>query len=77
MILVTGKETGLPAYLWIHEIESVEKHGGASPYTRIWLKNDKMHHRYYLDVIEDEIEIGRRIREERLAPGCEKEGGSV
>lgn len=77
MILATSKETGLPAYLWIHEIESMEKHGGSSPFTRIWLKNDKMHHRYYVDVTENEKEIQRRIREERLVPGCEKEGGSV
>lgn len=71
MILTTSKETGLPAYIWVSEITDLERHGGASPYTRIFLKNDKLHYRYSLDVEEKPDEIKRRIREERLAPGRE------
>lgn len=73
MILVTSKETGLPAYIWVKEMQNLERHGGASPYTRIYLQNDKMLHCYFLDVEEAPDEIKRKIREERLIPGREIE----
>lgn len=76
MILCTGKETGLPAYIWIKEISRVEslseKHKGKSvPYSRVYLENEKEHHSYFLDVLESSEVISRRIKNERLDPGCE------
>lgn len=79
MILCTGKETGLPAYIWVKEIMKVEtlseKHKGKLvPYSRIMLENDKEHHSYFLDVLESREEISRKIKHERLDPGCEAKG---
>ena len=74
MILVTCKETGLPAYIWCKEITSIESHGGSSPFTRIWCRNDKLNHEYFLDVKESNTEISRRIKEERLTPGSLADG---
>ena len=71
MILVTAKETGLPAYLWIKEIKSMEQHRGSSPYTRVFLQDDRQHHAYSLDVLESETEIKKRIKYNRLVPGGE------
>lgn len=75
MILLTSKETGLPAYIWIKEIQSMESHGGSSPYTRIWLKDPKQHHEYHVDVLESKAEISKRIKHDRLQPGGETNAG--
>ena len=71
MILVTSKETGLPAYIWVKEIQNIEKHGGSSPFCRVFLQNEKAHHAYFLDVTESEKDIQKKIKYERLDPGCE------
>ena len=68
MILCTSIETGLPAYIWVKEIQNIEKHGASS---RVFLKNEKLHHDYFLDVTESEKEIQNRIKYERLDPGSE------
>lgn len=75
MILLTSKETGLPAYIWVKEIQSMESHGGSSPYTRILLVNDRQHHAYSLDVLESKAEISKRIKHDRLQPGGETNAG--
>ena len=79
MILCTGKETGLPAYIWVKEIVKVEplpdqRKGKPVSHSRVYLSNDKEHHSYFLDVLESGEEISRRIKHERLDPGCESKG---
>ena len=69
MILVTSKETGLPAYIWVSEITQVESHKGSPPYSRVYLKCEKQRHEYTLDVLESAIEISKRIKHERLICG--------
>ena len=71
MILLTSKETGLPAYIWVKELQSMESHGGSSPFTRIFLQDPKQHHEYTLDVLESKAEISKRIKHNRLQPGGE------
>ena len=73
MILVTNKETDLPAYIWVKEIQRMETHGGSSPFTRVYLKNEKENHDYFLDVRDKKHEIEKKIRFERLIPGHESE----
>lgn len=75
MILVTSKETGLPAYIWISEIVRVESHKGSSPYSRVYLKNEKQHHEYTLDVKETDKEISKRMKHERLICGRDNTPG--
>ena len=79
MILCTGKETGLPAYIWVKEIVKVEPlpekyKGKPVSHSRIFLTNEKERHSYFLDVLESSTEISRRIKHERLDPGCESKG---
>lgn len=63
MILVTGKDTGLTAYIFVKEIEKTEKmKEGPHPFTRVFLKDPKEQHEYFLDVREDPAEINRRIK---------------
>lgn len=59
MYILTGKDTGLPAYVWANDIVRIEamKNGGPRPYSRIFLKNEKEHHEFYLDVTETKEEI--------------------
>ena len=71
MILATCKETGLPCHIWVADIQKVEPHGGAAPFTRVYLKDAKQHHEFTLDVTETQVEISRRIKHERLIPGIE------
>ena len=71
MILCTGKDTNRPAYIWVKEIVSIETLGGSHPYSRVHLKNDKENHEYFLDVLENPMVISRKIKYERLDPGCE------
>ena len=71
MILCTNKETGLPAYIWVHEIVRVESHGGPVSYSRVFLNDKRQNHDYFLDVLEDRFEISRRIKHERLELGSE------
>ena len=70
MILVTGADTNLPAYIWVSEIDSMQWHKGGEDkpsYTTVSLHNPKQKHAYKLDVLESPTEINRRIKEERLA----------
>lgn len=75
MILVTGRDTGLPAFIDEHELVQIKKmreEKSSCPFfSRVFLKNDREHHEYFLDVVEDETEIKRRIKHERLDLGCE------
>ena len=49
----------MPAYVWTEEIVRIEahEHGSPFPYSRVYLKNDKEHHEYFLDVLESNEEI--------------------
>lgn len=49
----------------------MESHGGSPPFTRIWLKDPKQHHEYYVDVLESKAEISDHIKHHRLQPGGE------
>lgn len=71
MILCTNRETNLPAYIWVNEIEQIESHEGSSPWSRVFLKNRKESHEYFLDVLEDKKKISEKIKNERLTPGKE------
>lgn len=74
MILVTGKDTGLAAYIWENEITHIEETGKRYPSSRVFMKNQKLGFDFFLDVKESAKEIQRRIREEKLDPGCEVRG---
>lgn len=84
MILVTGRDTGFLAYIDEHEIVQIKKmreERSSYPFfSRIFLKNDKERYEYFLDVVEDETEIKRRIKHEKLDLGREArsyfEGGT-
>lgn len=70
MIVVTGKDTGLPAYIFVKEIQKTETmRSGPCSFTRVFLKDPKQGHDYFLDVTESREEISRRIKEERHIPG--------
>ena len=71
MILATCKETGLPCHIWVADIQAIEEHGGAHPYSRLYLKDEKQHHEFTLDVTQSKTELKRRIKHERLIPGIE------
>lgn len=63
MYLVRGKETGLPAYLDTDLIVDMKKcRDGSSPYFRVYLKNEKEHHEYFLDILATEEEINELKR---------------
>lgn len=49
----------------------MESHGGSPPFTRIWLKDPKQNHEYYVDVLESKAEISDHIKHHRLQPGGE------
>ena len=72
MILLTGRDTSLAALVDDHEIVDIQsmREKGVS-FSRVFLKNDKEHHDYFLDVLENEKEIRRRIKYEKLDLGCE------
>jgi hypothetical protein len=70
MIVVTGKDTGMPAYIFVKEIQEAKSmRDGPCSFTRVFLKDPKQGHDYFLDVTESRDEIGRRIKEERHIPG--------
>ena len=70
MILLTGRDTKLPALVDEHEITSVDAMKEKSrPFSRIYLRNDKFQHSYFLDVLENPEEINKRIRYEKLELG--------
>lgn len=70
MILLTGRDTRLPAYVDESEIITIESMKEKSrPFSRIHLKNDKHQYLYSLDVLEDPGEIKRRIKYEKLELG--------
>ena len=72
MILLTGVETGLAARVDDKDIVHIESmRSGRSSFSRIFLKDKKQNHDFYLDVKEDLQEIKRRIKHEQLDPGCE------
>ena len=71
MILATCKETGLPCHIWVADIQAIEEHGGAHPYSRLYLKDEKQHHEFTLDVLQSKSELKRRIKHERLIPASE------
>lgn len=74
MILVTGADTNLPAYIWVSEIDSMQWHKGGEDkpsYTTVSLHNPKQKHTYTLNVLESPTEINRRIKEKRLVCGSE------
>lgn len=71
MILLTAKETGLGALVDDHDIVAVDTLPGRRPYSRIYIKNQKENHDFFLDVLEDSKEIKRRIKYEKLDLGCE------
>jgi len=71
VILLTGKDTGLPALVWVKEITDIESHGGSVPFSRIYLQNDKENHKYFLDVLESKAEIKDHIKHHRLELACE------
>lgn len=70
MILATGKDTGRTAYIYVKDIVKAEKmKSGSGSFTRVFLKNEKERHDFFLDVKESPEEISRRIKEERHIPG--------
>ena len=70
MILLTGRDTKLPAYVDESEIIAIDTMKEKSrPFSRIQLKNDKYQYLYFLDVKEDPEEIKRRIKHEKLELG--------
>lgn len=71
MILVTNGETGMSAYIFVKEIAGTERTRTSPPLTRVYLKDPKQGHEYFLDVKESPEEIKRRIKEERHIPGEE------
>lgn len=72
MILLTGVETGLAAHVDDKDIVHIESmRSGRSSFSRIFLKDKKQAHDFYLDVKEDPQEIKRRIKHEQLDLGCE------
>lgn len=67
MITVTNRDTLMAAYIDpknILRIESFtdEKSKNAYPYSRVFLKDDKEGHEYFLDAIETKETIERMIR---------------
>ena len=70
MILLTGRDTKLPAFVDEHDVVSIDLMKEKSrPFSRIFVKNDKFQHSYFLDVLEDPKEINRRIKHEKLELG--------
>lgn len=70
MIVVTGKDTGMAAYIFVKELIRTERmKAGPRSFTRVFLKNDRNNYEYFLDVQEKPEEIARRIKEERHIPG--------
>ena len=72
MILATGRDTGLTSYIFVREIQKMEKmKEDPHPFTRVFLKDPKQQHEYFLDVTEDPGELNKRIKHERRIPGEE------
>ena len=73
IVYATGKDTGKAAYIFVKDIVRTEsmKEGPCS-FTRVFLKEEKQNHEYFLDVLEKRDEIKRRIKEEQHIPGKEK-----
>lgn len=70
MIVVTGKDTGMAAYIIVKEIQDIKiMRDGSCSFTRVFLKDPKQGHDYFLDVKEKPEEIRRIIKEERHIPG--------
>ena len=70
MIVVTGKDTGLAAYIFVKELQHMDKmKSGPCTFTRVYLKDSRQNHDYFLDVNESPEEIKRRIKEDRHIPG--------
>ena len=70
MIVATGRDTGLPAYIFVKHIQKIESmKSGPCSFTRVFMKDPKEDHEYFLDVNETREEISRRIQEDRHIPG--------
>lgn len=70
MIVATGRDTGMAAYIFVKEIQKTESmRSGPCSFTRVFLKDPKQGHEYFLDVNETAEEIKRRIKEDRHIPG--------
>jgi len=70
MIVATGMDTGLPAYIFVDDIKKIESiKSGPCSFTRVFMKNIKENHDYFLDVNETRDEINKKIKEDRHIPG--------
>ena len=79
MITLTGRDTIKPAYVdnkRIVKIEELSEELGdrSYPYTRIHIKDEKLGHEYFLDVIESAKKINALIEEEKTKRPPEKLG---
>lgn len=75
MIVATGKDTGMPAYIFVKEINRMEvMKSGRVSFTRVFLNDPVAHFNYFMDVTENPEEIKRLIKEERhiLGRGAKK-----
>ena len=73
MITVTGRDTCKPAYIDEACIEKITEHtediaGRAYPYSRVYLRDNKQHHEYFLDVVESKAKIATLIEEAKNSP---------
>ena len=74
MILLTGRDTGLPAYIFEKEIVRIEEmkeqvRVRSHPFTRVFLQDEKSGYEYFLDVKEKKKEIEKMLEEEKRKHG--------
>ena len=79
MITVTNRDTCRAAYIDEKNIVKMSEHseevsGVACPYTRVYVKDEKQKHDYFLDVVDSKRKIQKLIEEAKKHPVKEKLG---
>lgn len=81
MIVLTGRDTCKPAYVDPNHIVKIQEKteeidGRAYPFSRIFLKDEKQKHEFFLDVVESKARIRKLVTDAENKPDIPKKGGN-